>query len=67
MRVHLSRDSVSTGDDVDGGRATWALSSNIPLAVTGAEPRLHWSYFAQRDPELVLEVLRELGLRAVGA
>jgi hypothetical protein len=28
------------------------------------ELRLHWSYFAQLDPELVLEVLRNLRLRA---
>ncbi len=73
---------------IAGGKATWALSSNIPLAVVAQEwqepsiffrvesdrkrldisdneIRLHWSYFAQRDPSVVMEVLRELRLRAV--
>jgi hypothetical protein len=72
---------------IEGGMATWALSSGIPLAVVAqqwqeprvlfrvdaererldagdGELRLHWSYFAQLDPELVLEVLRNLRLRA---
>lgn len=75
---------------ISGGRAIWALSSNIPLAVVAQEwqkpsllfrldsdrdrldvpdreIRLHWSCFAQLDPALVLEVLRELRLRAVTA
>ena len=73
--------------EIAGGKAVWALSSNIPLAVvaqqwdepvliwrmesdrialdqSGDEIRLHWSYFAQLDPELVLEVLRQLRLQA---
>lgn len=73
---------------ISGGKATWALSSNIPLAVIAQEwkqpaflfrldsdrgrldiadqeIRLHWSYFDQLDPELVLRVLRELRLQAV--
>ena len=72
---------------IAGGKASWALSSNIPLAVfaqewrepvvlfrldsererldsSGQGIRLHWSYFAQLDPALVLEVLRELRLRS---
>jgi hypothetical protein len=75
---------------IAGGQATWALSSNIPLAVAAQqwqkpsilfrlgsdrdrldisdnEIRLHWSYFAQLDPSIVLRVLRELRLRAVAA
>jgi hypothetical protein len=74
--------------NVVGGRATWALSSKIPLAVMAqqwdkltlivqldvyrdeldiseSEIRLHWSYFAQLDPDVVLEVLRRLRLRAL--
>jgi hypothetical protein len=71
-----------------GGKATWALSSNVPIAVfaqewkkpepvssialnpneldlEGEELKLHWSYFAQLDPEVVLEVLGGLGLKAI--
>lgn len=71
-----------------GGKATWALSSKIPLAVCaqewtdpqmcfslgpereavdwgGEELRLHWTYFAQLDPELVLATLSRLTLRAI--
>jgi len=70
-----------------GGRATWCLSSNVPLAVVAqqwAEPkligfpwrkmadldvagsvvRLHFSYFAQQDPDVVYAVLQRLTLRA---
>jgi hypothetical protein len=73
---------------IDGGRATWALSSNIPFVVfaqqwekpqpinevnldptevdfDGEELRLHWTYFAQIDPEVVLGILRSLRLRAI--
>ena len=73
-----------------GGKATWALSSNIPLAVfaqewntpvllslldsdrerldvADREIRFHWSYFPGLDPTLVLQVLKELRLRAVTA
>ena len=73
---------------IDGGQATWALSSNIPFVVfaqqwekpqpinevdldptqldfDGEELRLHWSYFAQIDPEVVLGVFRSLRLRAI--
>lgn len=119
MKVFLTRDSVSAGDDVDaphersfsiandwtwdalvsrtlesanlplikGGKATWALSSNVPIAVHAQEwdrpvliqkatfdqdainildneIRMHWSYFAQLDPDLVLEVLNHLQLHA---
>ena len=72
---------------INGGKATWGLSSNIPLAVaaqewdgpelvsqfpldpdlldqSNGEIRMHWSYFAQFDPDLVLEVLRQLRLHA---
>lgn len=71
---------------ISGGLATWALSSNVPLAVmeqgwtaprmlmqldldevvdvTDGEMRFHWSYFAQVDPEIVLNVLQRLRLRA---
>ena len=74
--------------NIDGGQATWVLSSNIPFVVfaqqwekpqpinefvlnpseldlDGEELRLHWSYFAQLDPEVVLHVLRSLRLRAI--
>ena len=36
------------------------------LDVNGGTLRLHFSYFAQRDPEVVLEVLRRLRVRAEG-
>jgi hypothetical protein len=36
------------------------------LDVKGGTVRLHFSYFAQRDPEAVFEVLRRLRLRAEG-
>jgi len=72
---------------ISGGKATWALSSSIPLAVVAQEwdepelvsqfpldlglldhsndeIRMHWSYFAQLDPDTVLEVLRRLRLHA---
>ena len=70
---------------ISGGRATWCLSSSVPLAVVAQEwdeprflprlPRLaeadgaaparlelHFSYFAQMDPEVVFDVLRRLRL-----
>lgn len=73
---------------IAGGKATWALSSNIPLAVAAQEwdepaliwrseedrdaldkseneIRLHWTYFAQLDPDIVLGILRRLRLKAV--
>ena len=72
---------------ISGGKATWALSSNVPLAVVAqqwAEPkpialqwrklneldvagntvRLHFSYFAQQEPDVVYAVLQRLTLRA---
>ena len=72
---------------ISGGRATWSVASNIPLAVVaeqwpaprllfltesqvrgldwhGDTLRLQFNYHAQADPELVLDVLRRLRLRA---
>jgi hypothetical protein len=37
------------------------------LDLMGDELKLHWSYFAQVDPEVVLEVLRNLRLRSIDA
>jgi len=36
------------------------------LDVKGGTVRLHFSYFAQRDPETVYDVLRRLRARAEG-
>lgn len=36
------------------------------LDVKGGTVRLHFSYFAQRDPEVVFDVLRRLRVRAEG-
>jgi hypothetical protein len=72
---------------ISGGKATWCVSSGLPLAVIAqewSEPkflhpippkqseldrrgetiRLHFSYFAQQDPNVVFEVLRRLRVRA---
>ena len=35
------------------------------LDFDGEELRLHWTYFAQIDPEVVLGILRSLRLRAI--
>jgi hypothetical protein len=76
---------ISALPRVIGGRATWALSANIPLAVAaqqwskpkliwglptrrdmlnhyGEVIRMHWTYFDQLDPDVVLEVLSRLVL-----
>jgi hypothetical protein len=73
---------------MDGGRATWALVSRVPLAVAAQEWRrpglvhakqlgrvavgsldvrdgaahFHWTYYAQTDPNLVLDILTRLRL-----
>jgi hypothetical protein len=85
----LVREVVSAADlpRIAGGRATWCVSSAVPLAVaaqqweeprpvnftppnlseldlSGRTVRAHISYFAQQDPDTVLEVLRRLRLRA---
>jgi hypothetical protein len=74
---------------IDGGKATWVLSSGIPLAVVAqewagpissrhmhlpciglnelerrnGEFRMHWTYFTQHDPRIVLEVVQALQWR----
>jgi hypothetical protein len=117
MKVHLTRDSVAAGDDVEshdatmqidaadalaliekvlaanylpkiaGGRATWVAVSHKPVAVCAQQwpaprlvpwtpaaceellhakegVRLHFSYLAQIDPEIVLDVLKRTALKA---
>ena len=119
MKLHITRDSVALGDDIDAphdasltiheprsipelvaavieryplprisaGRATWVLMSRVPLAVLAqewSEPRtftrpadwsrdldwegktlrLHIRYLAQKPPDLVYEVLRDVVLHA---
>ena len=72
---------------ISGGKATWGLSSIVPLAVIAQEwpesrmlqsippklmeldvsdgvIRLHFSYFAQQDPDVVYQVLQRLRVRA---
>jgi len=72
---------------IKGGRATWCISSNRPLAVIAQQwesPKFvsyippgfeeldirddgiwfHVSYFAQEDPELVYQILKQLTLRS---
>jgi hypothetical protein len=72
---------------ISGGRATWCVSSGVPLAVvaqewdeprfvspipprmeelevSGGVVRMHFSYLAQQDPEVVYEVVRRLRFRA---
>jgi hypothetical protein len=72
---------------IAGGKATWCVSSGLPLAVIAqewSEPkflhpippklsdldrrgemvRLHFSYFAQQDPDVVFGVLRRLTVKA---
>ena len=72
---------------ISGGRATWSVASNIPVAVIaeqwpaprllfltesqvraldwqGDTLRLQFNYHAQAEPELVLDTLRRLKLRA---
>ena len=72
---------------ISGGKATWSVTSNLPLAVVaeqwpaprllfltdaqvreldwqGDTLRLQFNYHAQAEPELVLDVLRRLKLRA---
>jgi hypothetical protein len=40
-------------------------SDRKALDIIDDELRLHWSYFGQADPDLVLNVLRDLRLRAI--
>ena len=118
MKVHVTRESVAAGDDVNapheltrsfpdslsplqlisrivadgylpkiaGGKATWSAVSGSPIAVVAQqwpEPRavswrelavpeleqrdgvylIHFNYHMQRDPELVLQILKELKFR----
>ena len=72
---------------ISGGKATWSVTSNLPLAVIaeqwpaprglfltdsqvraldwqGDTLRLRFNYHAQQDPEVVLDVLRRLQMRA---
>jgi hypothetical protein len=73
---------------IDGGQATWCISSGLPLAViaqqwdeprllsfipykiseldmSGPKVKLHFTYFAQQDPEIVYEILHRLRLRVI--
>jgi hypothetical protein len=40
-------------------------SERRELATSDDELQLHWSYFAQADPDAVLQILRGLRLRAM--
>ena len=48
-------------------RLVWGVSRRIgSLDLRGDELRLHFSYFAQHDPNDVLDVLNNLRLKAIG-
>jgi hypothetical protein len=50
----------------DGPKPLFLLEAEKSLVdVVAGEFRFHWSYFAQRDPTVVGEIIRRLRLRAV--